>query len=205
MRTSPSCSFSPLTLKAIQPFAELTHEGEPAFRRSAVWRSVPIAAAIFLGVALLGPFVLTNWDVPPTAIEITFGIILFYEALPNHHADPNPAARVSWPREQSLAPSLAIALFPLGIPAIVTAAGIAAIAGDACPQLPRFKPSGGRCCTAARGDGAQRDDVVEQRSNSQAWRCQGIARDRMRVGGAPGIAGRADSDSQSARMLEVLR
>src|SRR5215469_5839634 len=68
-------------LKAILPFVRVTRETEPAFRRSVAWQAIAIATAIVLVVALLGPFVLTNWHVSPPAIIITGGIILFYQAL----------------------------------------------------------------------------------------------------------------------------
>jgi multiple antibiotic resistance protein len=68
-------------LKALLPFARVTRGTEPAFQRTVAWRAVAIAAAIVLGAALLGPFVLANWHVSPPAIAITCGIILFYQAL----------------------------------------------------------------------------------------------------------------------------
>src|SRR5262252_8390846 len=68
-------------LKAILPFARVTRGTEPAFQRTVAWRAVVIATAIVLVVALLGPFVLTNWHVSPPAISITASIILFSQAL----------------------------------------------------------------------------------------------------------------------------
>jgi len=64
-------------LKAILPFARVTRGAEPAFQRRVAWRAVVIATAIVLGVAALGPLVLSNWHVSPPAITITCGIILF--------------------------------------------------------------------------------------------------------------------------------
>jgi multiple antibiotic resistance protein len=114
-------------LKAILPFARVTRGTEPAFRRSVAWQSVVIATAIVLVAAIFGPFVLINWHVSPPAIIITGGIILFYQAL--RIIVQTPAA-VSAPadRETTSPPSPAIAVFPVAIPAIVTAPGIAAIA-----------------------------------------------------------------------------
>jgi multiple antibiotic resistance protein len=114
-------------LKAILPFARVTRGTEPAFRRTMAWRSTAIATAIVLGVALLGPFILPNWHVSPPAIAITCGIILFYQAL--RIIMQTPAVPGPVDRETSPSPlSPAIAVFPLAIPAIVTAPGIAAIA-----------------------------------------------------------------------------
>jgi multiple antibiotic resistance protein len=113
-------------LKAIPPFARLTRGAEPAFRRAMAWRSTAIATVIVLAVALLGSVVLTNWSVSPPAISIAGGIILFYQALGiiMHTPTAPPAAADPEPSPSS---SPAIAFFPLAIPALVTAPGIAAI------------------------------------------------------------------------------
>ena len=106
----------------------MTRGSEPAFRRAVAWRAVATATAIVLGVAFFGPFVLPNWHVSPPAIAITCGIILFYQALRIIMQAP-AGAPASVDREPSPSPpSPAIAVFPLAIPAIVTAPGIAAIA-----------------------------------------------------------------------------
>jgi multiple antibiotic resistance protein len=114
-------------LKAILPFARATRGSEPAFKRRVAWRAVMIGTVIVVAVALLGPLVLTNWHVSPAAIVITCGIILFLQALQIVMQTPPPprsAGQNSAPEQ----PSPAIAVFPLAIPAIVSAPGIAAIA-----------------------------------------------------------------------------
>jgi multiple antibiotic resistance protein len=70
---------------------------------------------------------LTNWHVSVPAILITCGIILFYQALTIVMRTP-AGAPGSTTQEASPQPSLAIAVFPIAVPAIVTAPGIAAIA-----------------------------------------------------------------------------
>jgi multiple antibiotic resistance protein len=112
-------------LKAIPPFARLTRGTEPAFRRAMAWQSTAIATVIVLGVALLGSIVLTNWQVSPPAIGITGAIILFYQALGIIMQTPTPTP--AEPEANRPPPSAAIAAFPLAIPALVTAPGIAAI------------------------------------------------------------------------------
>jgi multiple antibiotic resistance protein len=115
-------------LKAILPFARVTRGTDPAFQRSVAWRGTAIATVIAVVIAVLAPFVLTNWHVSPPAIIITGGIILFYQAL--HIVTQTPA--ISPPpagAEASPPPaSPAIAIFPIAMPAIVSAPGIAAIA-----------------------------------------------------------------------------
>jgi len=115
-------------LKAILPFARVTRGTEPVFRRTVARRAVMVATIIVLCVALLGPFVLTNWHVSPPAISITASVILFYQALRIIMQTP-PSAPAATSRETSPSPpSPQIAVFPVAIPAIVTAPGIAAIA-----------------------------------------------------------------------------
>ena len=116
-------------LKAIAPFAQLTQGCDPAFRRAVAWRATTIATIIVLAVALLGALVLENWHVSVAAIVITGSIILFCQAFqllmqPLAAApSPTPPCAVQSP------PSLEIAHIPLAIPVLVTAPGIAAIAG----------------------------------------------------------------------------
>lgn len=115
-------------LKAIGPFAQLTQGTDPAFRRNLAWRGTAIATAIVIIVALLGSVVLDNWNVSIAAIVITGGIILFRQALqlilhPSEVAPPPP------PNGGQTTPNMGLAQFSLAIPALVTAPGIAAIAG----------------------------------------------------------------------------
>jgi multiple antibiotic resistance protein len=116
-------------LKALAPFAQLTQGTDPPFRRAVARRATAIATSIVLAVALLGALVLENWRVSIAAIVITAGIILFCQAfqmiMQPLAAVPSPTP----PGADQSPPSLAIATFPLAIPVLVTAPGIAAIAG----------------------------------------------------------------------------
>jgi len=115
-------------LKAILPFVRVTRGTELDFQRTVAWQSVATATVIVLVVALFGPFVLTNWHVSPPAIIITGGIILFYQALRIITQTPAAASAPAGPEVSPSRPSPAIAVFPIAIPALVTAPGIAAIA-----------------------------------------------------------------------------
>jgi multiple antibiotic resistance protein len=115
-------------LKAILPFARATHGTELAFQRTVAWRATAIATVIALVVALLAPLVLGNWHVSPPAISITAGIILFSQALRIVMQPPGAMAASAGPQASPSPPSPAIAVFPVAIPAILTAPGIAAIA-----------------------------------------------------------------------------
>jgi multiple antibiotic resistance protein len=115
-------------LKAILPFARATRGTEPAFQRTVAWRAVAIATVIVLAVALLGPLVLTRWHVSAPAISITGSIILFAQALRIIMQTPAGVRDSAAQQTTPSPPSPAIAVFPLAIPALVTAPGIAAIA-----------------------------------------------------------------------------
>src|SRR5208282_1017402 len=115
-------------LKAILPFARVTRGTDAAFQRRMAWQSTAIATAIVLVVALLAPLVLGNWHVSPPAISITAGIILFSQALRIIMQMPAAASESADHQTNPSTPSSAIAVFPLAMPAILTAPGIAAIA-----------------------------------------------------------------------------
>ena len=115
-------------LKIIAPFAQLSRGADPALRRNVAWRATTISTAVVVGVALLGVAILKNWDVSIPAIVISGGIILFYQALqlilqPSVATPPHPL-----PQTGQSQLSLDHSAFPIAIPAIVTAPGIAVIA-----------------------------------------------------------------------------
>jgi multiple antibiotic resistance protein len=115
-------------LKAISPFAQWTRGTDPRFRRAVARRATAIATIVVLAVALLGDLVLENWHVSVAAVVITGSIILFCQAL---QMIMQPLAAASSPTPQDAGqspPTLEIASFPLAIPTLVTAPGIAAIA-----------------------------------------------------------------------------
>ena len=116
-------------LKAIAPFAQLTQGTDLTFRRAVAWRATTIATVTVFAVALVGTFVLENWHVSIAAIVITASVILFCQAfqliMQPLAAEPSPTPQGAGQSP----PSMAIAQFPLAIPGLVTAPGIAAIAG----------------------------------------------------------------------------
>jgi multiple antibiotic resistance protein len=113
-------------LKAIGPFARVTRGADPALLRALAWRAILIATVIVLAVALLGAVILKNWRVSVPAMIIAGGLILFLQAL--QMIMTPPAASPPPPADGSSPPSLALAHFPLAIPALVTAPGLTAIA-----------------------------------------------------------------------------
>jgi multiple antibiotic resistance protein len=116
-------------LRAIAPFAQLTQGCDPAFRRAVAWRATATATITVLAGALLGSLVLENWRVSIAAIVITASIILFCQAFQQIMQPLAPAPLPTTECADQSPPSLAIAHFPLAIPGLVSAPGIAAIAG----------------------------------------------------------------------------
>ena len=115
-------------LKAIGPFAQATRGADPIMRQTLAWRATIIATVIVLVVALVGAVILKNWRVSVPAVMIAGSLILFLPGLSNDHEPTRRPAHAS-PRQtpKQPPPSLALAHFPLAIPALVTAPGITAI------------------------------------------------------------------------------
>ncbi len=114
-------------LKAIGPFAQATRGADPIMRQTLAWRATLIATVIVLAVALAGSVILKNWRVSVPAVMIAGSLILFYQAFQMIMNPPAPPAASSPADAQQPPPSLALAQFPLAIPALVTAPGITAI------------------------------------------------------------------------------
>jgi multiple antibiotic resistance protein len=116
-------------LKAIGPFAKVTRGADPALLRALAWRATVIATVIVMAVAQLGVIILKNWRVSMPAIMIAGGLIFFFQAVKMIMEPPaTPPSQPSPAEDQQPPPSLALAHFPLAIPALVTAPGITAIA-----------------------------------------------------------------------------
>jgi multiple antibiotic resistance protein len=112
-------------LNALGPFAQATRGADPAFRRTVARRATAIAAAIVLGVAFLSEIVLEQWRVSLAAVVVSGSIIIFCQSLQMIMAPPASPIQPQGPERAPL--SLELACFPVAVPALVTAPGIAAI------------------------------------------------------------------------------
>ena len=110
-------------LKALGPFAQATRGADPAFRRTVARRATAIAAAIVIGVVLLESVVLEQWRVSVAAVVVSGSIIIFCQSLQMIMKPPPLQPQGAEP----VPLNLALACFPLAVPALVTAPGIAAI------------------------------------------------------------------------------
>jgi multiple antibiotic resistance protein len=114
-------------LKAIGPFAQVTRGADPILRNTLAWRATLIATIIVLAVAMVGVVILKNWRVSVPAIMIAGSLILFRQASQMIMEPPTAPAGPPPTEVRQPPPSLALAQFPLAIPALVTAPGITAI------------------------------------------------------------------------------
>ena len=114
-------------LKAIGLFAQATRGADPALLRTLAWRSTSIATVIVLTVAVVGAVVLRQWRVSLPAMTIAGAIIFFFQAFQIIMAPPSAPSPPPSANNQQSPPTLALAHFPLAIPALVTAPGIMAI------------------------------------------------------------------------------
>jgi multiple antibiotic resistance protein len=120
--------FSLGPLNALGPFAQATRGADPAFRRAVAWRATAIATAIVIGVALLDSVILEQWRVSVAAMVVSGSIIIFCQSWQMIMEPPTPAPPPLQPQGAEPAPlSLALAYFPVAVPALVSAPGIAAI------------------------------------------------------------------------------
>ena len=162
------------------------------------WQSTAVATAVCIGVALLGSIVLTNWTVSPPAIAITSGIILFYQALGIIMHTPARLLLLQVPAGAAARCS-AIAVFPLAIPALVTAPGIAAITGMVILNKHDLANEAIIIGILVGGDGPQLIDFVEHRRNPQVHLSRDIVSGRVGDGRASGHVGRPDCHPRPAR------
>ncbi len=115
-------------LKALDPFAQATQGAYSAFRRTVAWRATAIATAIVIAVALLGSVVLKQWRVSLAAVVMSGSIIIFCQSWQMIMKPPDPAPPPLQPQGTEPTPlSSGLACFPIAVPALVTAPGIAAI------------------------------------------------------------------------------
>jgi multiple antibiotic resistance protein len=115
-------------LKALGPFAQATRGADQAFCRSVARRATAIATAIVIGVALFSSVVLEQWRVSVAALVMSGSIILFCQSLRMVMETPVPAPALLQPQgvePAQLSPTLAY--FPVAVPTLVTAPGIAAL------------------------------------------------------------------------------
>ncbi len=104
----------------LRSFAQLTRNSEASFRTQLATRTFVTALIAAVVSAVLGSALMGRWQVSVPAIAFTAGILLFVVALRDLIAlyDTQPPA-------DAPTPTLAMAIFPLAFPNIVTPAGLA--------------------------------------------------------------------------------
>ena len=116
-------------LKAIAPFTRVDPGMRPGLSPGPGLAGHGVATVIVLAVALFGALVLENWHVSVAAIVITGSITLFCQALQLLILPPAAAPSPTPPCAGPVAAIPGDGHLPLASPGLVTAPGIAAIAG----------------------------------------------------------------------------
>ena len=116
-------------LKAIGPFVQATRGADAALLRTLSWRATAIATAIVIVIAPVSTFILGQLRVSVAAVLVAGSIILFYQSFQLIMAPPAAVPPpLQSPGTEPVPLSLALAYFPVAVPALVTAPGITAIA-----------------------------------------------------------------------------
>ncbi|MFB8798217.1 MAG: MarC family protein [Microcoleus sp.] len=110
-------------VKIISPFARLTHEATPNYRRDVAIRAAMIATTVVLLVALLGHRLVVNYQLSFDSLRLAGGLVLLISALLNTFPHLQPPLEV--PKTQPTAMQLAIT--PIVSPIVIPPVGVAAI------------------------------------------------------------------------------
>jgi len=115
-------------LKVIPVFFQLTRESDVVLRQTVAWRAFWMSTAIAFAIGIGGNLILTSWQVNRICLALATGLIFFFQSFQaviqrgiNNYEPPEPTEHS--PRQGPAR----IALFPMTIPAIITAPGVAAI------------------------------------------------------------------------------
>jgi len=109
-------------LKLIPPFAGLTQGADVQFKRDVATRSVVIASALCVLVALAGVTILGNFRISLEALRISGGLVLLISALQVIFQKKKPSSPGS-----GTPSALQLAVSPVAVPMIVPPAGVAVI------------------------------------------------------------------------------
>ena len=110
-------------VKIIAPFAKLTREASPKYRRDVAIRASIIATTVVLLVALLGHNLVVKYQLSLDSLRFAGGVVLLLSALFNTFPHLQPPLEV--PKKDLTAIELAIT--PIVSPIIIPPVGIAAI------------------------------------------------------------------------------
>ncbi|WP_017716436.1 MarC family protein [Kamptonema formosum] len=110
-------------VKIIAPFARLTHEATPKYRRDVAILASVIATAVVLLVALLGHRLVVKYQLSLDALRLAGGLVLLLSALFNTFPHLQPPLEV--PKTQPTA--LQLAINPIVSPIVIPPVGVAAI------------------------------------------------------------------------------
>jgi multiple antibiotic resistance protein len=114
-------------LKVIPIFYRLTYNASLSFRKRLAFRATILSSTIIFIIAILGRFILGQWDVSRPALLIAGGLLFLIAAIQMllQFKLPQPLPQdAPPPTEENIIP---LAINPLTIPTIITPYGVVAI------------------------------------------------------------------------------
>ncbi len=110
--------------KIIGPFAKITQGADKTLTRQIAFRATIFSSIALLLAAFLGERIMNNYNIPLPILAISGALVLFLVALLSIIKQFSQATEQA---ENTLTPTLKMAVNPLAFPTIVTPYGIAAV------------------------------------------------------------------------------
>ena len=110
--------------KIIGPFAKITQGADKTLTRQIAFRATIFSSIALLLAAFLGERIMNNYNIPLPILAISGALVLFLVALLSIIKQFSPATEQA---ENTLTPTMKMAVNPLAFPTIVTPYGIAAV------------------------------------------------------------------------------
>jgi multiple antibiotic resistance protein len=110
--------------KIIGPFAKITQGADKTLTRQIAFRATIFSSIALLLAAFLGERIMNNYHIPLPILAISGALVLFLVALLSIIKQFSPATEQA---ENTLTPTMKMAVNPLAFPTIVTPYGIAAV------------------------------------------------------------------------------
>jgi multiple antibiotic resistance protein len=110
--------------KIIGPFAKITQGADKTLTRQIAFRATIFSSIALLLAALLGERIINNYNIQLPILAISGALVLFLVALLNIIKQFSPATEQA---ENTVIPTLRMAINPLAFPTIITPYGIAAV------------------------------------------------------------------------------
>ncbi|MEI6055365.1 MAG: MarC family protein [Lentisphaerota bacterium] len=114
-------------LKVMLPFILMTEKLEVPTKRKIALKAAFISTIIVFCIAILGPYIMSRWDVSTPAISLVIAILLFSQAFRMINMSKNASSLFDIVTEMNKLSAVDKLAYTLSIPYIVSPAGVAGI------------------------------------------------------------------------------